>query len=119
MNERVVNVRYANYEDFKKIVQWSTIECDWELCAEDFLVWKRYIPCESFMVAEDEKGNLTGFIAALKYAERNTGQISMFYVKENCRGQGFGGKLFERAMQYLHGMNVFLCSGNARRWCIW
>lgn len=89
-----MSVAVATYEDFCKIVQWSTEECDWELCKEDFLVWKRFLPSESFLVSKDSDGNLIGFIAAVAYRELGFGQISMFYVKEQRRGEGFGTMLF-------------------------
>lgn len=34
-------IRTATYKDFELATQWTRSEFDWEMCAQDFLVYQR------------------------------------------------------------------------------
>jgi len=102
-------IRTATYKDFELATQWTRNEFDWEMCAQDFLVYQRCYQEDSFWAAENDRGETVGFISSVKHGAED-GFIGCYVVRKDYRGNGMGRMLFDKALTYLDGRNIALCS---------
>lgn len=107
MTEKIT-ISEATKEEVASILIAGANAEQWNLGAKDLAPWHYSVDNNGFFVIR-LNGKIIGMVSGVKYG-LDSGYIGFYIIYEQYRGNGYGLKVFQHAMQYLQGRNIGLAA---------